>query len=40
MDKGYVYVLINPSFKEDWVKIWKSKRTHGWNIKRFREKNK
>jgi len=26
MDKGYVYVLINPSFKEDWVKIGKSKR--------------
>ena len=20
MDKGYVYVLTNPSFKEDWVK--------------------
>ena len=27
MDKGYVYVLNgNPSFKEDWVKIGKSKR--------------
>jgi hypothetical protein len=26
MDKGYVYVLTNPSFKEDWVKIGKSKR--------------
>lgn len=25
-DKGYVYVLTNPSFKEDWVKIGKSKR--------------
>ena len=23
---GYVYVLTNPSFKEDWVKIGKSKR--------------
>jgi hypothetical protein len=26
MDKGYVYVLTNPSFKEDWVKIGKSSR--------------
>ena len=26
MDKGYVYVLTNPSFKEDWMKIGKSKR--------------
>lgn len=26
MEKGYVYVLTNPSFKEDWVKIGKSKR--------------
>lgn len=25
-EKGYVYVLTNPSFKEDWVKIGKSKR--------------
>lgn len=25
-DKGYVYILTNPSFKEDWVKIGKSKR--------------
>jgi hypothetical protein len=25
-EKGYVYVLINPSFREDWVKIGKSKR--------------
>lgn len=25
-DKGYVYVLTNPSFKEDWVKIGKSSR--------------
>ncbi|HBT77095.1 MAG TPA: hypothetical protein DEB39_09250 [Planctomycetaceae bacterium] len=23
---GYVYVLINPSFKEDWVKVGKSAR--------------
>ena len=23
---GYVYVLTNPSFREDWVKIGKSKR--------------
>ena len=21
MDKGYVYILTNPSFKEDWIKI-------------------
>ena len=26
MEQGYVYVLTNPSFKEDWVKIGKSKR--------------
>ena len=26
MEKGYVYVLTNPSFKEDWVKIGKSSR--------------
>ncbi len=26
MDKGYVYVLTNPSFKEDWVKIGRSSR--------------
>ncbi len=25
-EKGYVYVLTNPSFREDWVKIGKSKR--------------
>ena len=24
--KGYVYILTNPSFKEDWVKIGKSER--------------
>lgn len=24
--KGYVYILTNPSFREDWVKIGKSKR--------------
>lgn len=23
-DPGYVYILTNPSFKEDWVKIGKS----------------
>ena len=26
MEKGYVYIMTNPSFKEDWVKIGKSKR--------------
>ena len=26
MDKGYVYILTNPSFKEDWIKIGKSSR--------------
>jgi hypothetical protein len=26
-EKGYVYILINPSFREDWVKIGKSART-------------
>lgn len=24
--KGYVYILTNPSFREDWVKIVKSSR--------------
>lgn len=26
LDKGYVYILTNPSFREDWVKIGKSAR--------------
>lgn len=26
MEQGYVYILTNPSFKEDWVKIGKSSR--------------
>lgn len=26
MEKGFVYILTNPSFREDWVKIGKSKR--------------
>jgi hypothetical protein len=26
-EKGYVYILTNPSFREDWVKIGKSMRT-------------
>ena len=26
MDKGYVYILTNPSFKEDWIKIGNSSR--------------
>ena len=26
MTKGYVYILTNPSFREDWVKIGKSSR--------------
>lgn len=26
MEKGFVYILTNPSFKEDWVKIGKSSR--------------
>jgi hypothetical protein len=25
-EKGYVYILVNPSFKDDWVKIGKSSR--------------
>lgn len=25
-EKGYVYILTNPSFKEDWIKIGKSTR--------------
>ena len=25
-ESGYVYILTNPSFKEDWVKIGKSSR--------------
>ena len=25
-DKGFVYILTNPSFREDWVKIGKSSR--------------
>ena len=26
MSDGYVYILTNPSFKEDWIKIGKSSR--------------
>lgn len=26
-EPGYVYILTNPSFREDWVKIGKSSRT-------------
>lgn len=26
MEKGYVYILTNPSFREDWVKIGRSSR--------------
>lgn len=25
-EKGYVYILTNPSFRKDWVKIGKSSR--------------
>lgn len=25
-NQGYVYILTNPSFKDDWVKIGKSSR--------------
>ena len=25
---GYVYILTNPSFREDWVKIGKSSRSN------------
>ena len=25
-ESGYVYILTNPSFREDWVKIGKSSR--------------
>ena len=25
-EKGYVYILTNPSFREDWVKIGESSR--------------
>ena len=27
-EKGYVYILTNPSFREDWIKIGKTGR-HG-----------
>ena len=26
-EPGYVYILTNPSFREDWVKIGKSSRS-------------
>ena len=26
-NKGYVYILTNPSFRDDWVKIGRSHRT-------------
>ncbi len=26
MSNGYVYILTNPSFREDWVKIGKTRR--------------
>ena len=41
-EPGYVYILTNPSFREDWVKIGKSARDlsiyalKSWIIQRFR----
>jgi hypothetical protein len=37
---GYVYILTNPNFREDWVKIGKSshpeaKGWSSWNIKSY-----
>lgn len=32
-EKGYVYILTNPSFREDWVKIGKSSRSVEERIK-------
>ena len=29
-NSGYVYILTNPSFREDWVKIGKSSRPVDW----------
>ena len=33
--QGYVYILTNPSFKEDWVKIGKSSRPVDMRSKEF-----
>lgn len=32
-EKGYVYILTNPSFREDWIKIGKSRRRVDTRIK-------
>lgn len=32
-DKGYVYILTNPAFREDWVKIGKSSRSVEQRVK-------
>lgn len=38
-EPGYVYILTNPSFREDWVKIGKSSRpVDVWS--RIENKNK
>ena len=33
-EPGYVYILTNPSFREDWVKIGKSSRPFSCFIER------
>ena len=40
-EPGYVYILTNPSFREDWVKIGKSSRKNNQqNEKGFNMSNK
>ncbi len=43
-EAGYVYILTNPSFKEDWVKIGKSScplyRKGVWGIGNTRDHKK
>ena len=35
--QGYVYILTNPSFKEDWVKIGKSSRPVDKLLKNYKD---
>ena len=38
-EPGYVYILTNPSFREDWVKIGKSSRPVDVRSKKLTRRN-
>ena len=38
-ESGYAYILTNPSFREDWVKIGKSSRSVDVRSKKLNKDN-